>query len=254
MKLKFISLNLWWGGYLFPQILDFLREQNADIVVLQEAHDGSGNIPDRFRSMEVLKQSLAYPYQRFALSHKMSLPEGTFPSGNAMLSKYPIIDHSITYLFDSKRDTYRDVREEWSILPRILQGATLETPAGSVNVFNIHGVWDLDGDNPTPARRTMIERTLKAIAGKPNVLLAGDTNASTGNPVLRDLEKQLTSVFGESLRSTFNMRRKDNPGYATAAVDHMYVSPNIKVLSRECPDIDISDHRPLIAKLEIPES
>jgi endonuclease/exonuclease/phosphatase family metal-dependent hydrolase len=112
-------------------------------------------------------------------------------------------------------------------------------------------VWDLDGDNPSPARRTMVERTLAAIKDKPNILLAGDTNATINNLLLRDIEKQLTSVFGHELRSTFNMRRKDRPGYAAAAVDHMYVSPNISVTSKSCPDIDISDHLPLSATLEI---
>jgi endonuclease/exonuclease/phosphatase family metal-dependent hydrolase len=252
MTIKFISLNLWWGGNLFPQILDFLSAEDADIVVLQEVHDGHDPaLKERLRSMDVLKQKLDYPYQKFAEALMLTLPEGTFPSGNAILSKFPITDNSITFLFDSILDEYLDIPEHWSVAPRILQGAALDTPAGEVNVFNIHGVWDLAGDDPSPQRRTMVERTLAAIKGKPNVILAGDTNASQGNPLLRDIDSQLTSVFGRELKSTFNMRRKDKPGYATAAVDHMWVSPNIKVISKSCPDIDISDHLPLIATLEI---
>lgn len=250
--MKFISLNLWWGGHLFPQIIDFLKAENADIVALQEVYDGKDvALKDSLRSMQVLKQQLGYPYQVFAHAHDVILPEGTFPSGNAVLSKFPITDSSITPLFDPVRKEYRDIPEHWSVFPRILQGACLDTPAGEVNVFNMHGIWDMDGDSPSPERRTMIQRTLKAIAGKPNVLLAGDTNATNDNPVLDDLDAVLTDVFGRKLPTTFNMRRKDKPGYATAAVDHMWVSRNIKVLSRECPDVDISDHRPLVVKLEI---
>jgi endonuclease/exonuclease/phosphatase family metal-dependent hydrolase len=254
MTFKFISLNLWWGGNLFPQIIDFLRAEDADIVALQEVHDGGPEASkDRYRSMRVLKTELGYPHQEFALSHMLTLPDGVFPSGNAVLSKFPIDATSITYLFDSAQDEYLDLPEQWPVFPRILQHAALDTPAGEVNVFNMHGVWDLAGNNASPQRRTMIERTLKAIDGKPNVLLTGDTNASQGNPLLREFDKSLTNVFGYDVKSTFNMRRKDKPGYATAAVDHMWVSPTIKVVSKSCPDVDISDHLPLIATLELPD-
>lgn len=252
MTVKFICLNLWWGGNLFPQILDFLRKEDADIVALQEVHDGKDpGLKERLRSMDVLKHELGYPYQEFSLSHMLTLPEGVLPSGNAILSKFPITDRSATVLFDSTQGQYRDVPEQWPIFPRILQGAALDTPAGRISVFNMHGVWDLDGRNPSRQRKTMVERILQAIKGRPNVVLAGDTNAATGNPLLKDIDAALASVFGDDLKTTFNMRRKDKPGYATAAVDHMWVSPNIRIIAKDCPDIDVSDHLPLIATLEI---
>jgi endonuclease/exonuclease/phosphatase family metal-dependent hydrolase len=252
MTFKFISLNLWWGGNLFDQIVEFLESEQADVIALQEVFDGHDpSLPERLRSMDALKARLNYPHQRFAHSHILAMPEGKLPSGNALLSRFPIVDQTVTYLFEATRDEYQDVPEQWPIFPRILQGVKLDTPAGEINVFNIHGVWDLDGDNPSEARKTMVEKTLQAVADKPNVLLTGDTNATTGNPLLRDIDKRLTSVFGNELTSTFNMRRKDRPGYATAAVDHMWVSPEIKVLSHSCPDVDISDHLPLIATLEL---
>ena len=34
MKIKFISLNVWIGGVLFDNIVDFLKKEDADIVVL----------------------------------------------------------------------------------------------------------------------------------------------------------------------------------------------------------------------------
>jgi endonuclease/exonuclease/phosphatase family metal-dependent hydrolase len=222
-------------------------------VALQEVHDGHDpRLPERLRSMDALKERLGYPHQSFAHSHLLALPEGTVPSGNAFLSKFPITDQSTTYLFEPTQDEYLDVPEQWPIFPRILQGVQLDTPAGELNAFNIHGVWDLDGDNPSVARKTMVEKTLQAVAGKPNVLLAGDTNATTGNPLLRDIDAKFANVFGHELKSTFNMRRKDKPGYATAAVDHMWVSRNIQILSRDCPNVDISDHLPLVATLELP--
>lgn len=250
--MKCICLNLWWGGNLFPAIIDFLRAEDADVVCLQEVHDAHDpELKDRLRSMDMLREKLGYPYEDFAESHLLKLPEGLMPSGNAVLSKFEITMRSKTYLFDSMQDEYLDVPEQWPIFPRILQHVALVSPGGEINVFNMHGVWDLDGDSPSSQRKRMFERTLQTVDGKPNIILTGDTNATTNNPLFRDVEKQLISVFGHELTSTFNMRRKDKPGYATAAVDHMFVSPSYRIVSKDCPDVDISDHKPLVVSLEL---
>lgn len=252
MTIKVISLNLWWKSDLLPEIVEFLRAEMADVVLLQEVIDAHERPLAAGRpSLEGLRQGLAYPYEAYEEMLVSDEGDGRLSLGNAVLSKFGIQDSAVTFLVESTRETYQNVPEQWPIFPRILQTATLDTPVGTVNIGNVHGVWDLDGDNPSPARRVMVDKILAAFEGKSNVIVAGDTNASQGNPLLKDIEKVLPSVFGDTLTSTFNMRRKSNPGYATAAVDHMYVSSNIKVLARDCPNVDISDHLPLIATLEI---
>lgn len=85
---------------------------------------------------------------------------------------------------------------------------------------------------------------------KPHVILAGDTNAKPTNQAMRNLEKHFVSVFGDELTTTFNMKRKTNPGYATAAVDLMYISPDLEVIQKACLDVDVSDHLPLVVTLQ----
>lgn len=252
MTIKVISLNLWWGGNLFPEILTFLGEQDADIVALQEVHDGSGlQLQERQQSMRVLRGKLHYPHDNFTQAFVLSAPEGEIPLGNAVLSKFPITQHSRSFLFEPTLDEYRDIAEQWPFFPRAMQYTRLDTPAGELNVFNMHGVWDLDGDNPSENRQKMFDIITQQTQGKPNVLLMGDSNASKGNPLWRTLDGHLKDAFDGSLLTTFNMRRKSNPGYATAAVDVLYVSPHVEVLSAESPDVDISDHLPLVASLKI---
>ncbi len=233
-------------------MVDFLRLEAADILMLQEVYDGSRpSLERRFRSLITLRQELDYPYYRMAPTDTDNLPEGKIVMGNAILTNFPITASNVTFFDEPYRDDYTDTPENWPHRPRNLQHVVLHAGAGQINVYNFHGVWDLDGDRFSPQRRQMSETIIKAVAGQPNVILAGDTNAKPTNPALRALEQHLVSVFGSDLRTTFNMRRKDNPGYATAAVDQMYVSPNLKVLSKHCPDVDISDHRPLVVELEI---
>jgi endonuclease/exonuclease/phosphatase family metal-dependent hydrolase len=47
------------------------------------------------------------------------------------------------------------------------------------------------------------------------------------------------------------MKYKDDRGYATAAVDMIFVSSSTKILKKECPDVEVSDHLPLVVELEI---
>ena len=49
------------------------------------------------------------------------------------------------------------------------------------------------------------------------------------------------------------MKHNDKGGYATAAVDMIFVSPNIKIIEHDCPDVDISDHLPLVTTMSIDE-
>jgi len=251
MTIKLISLNLWQGGNLFPAILDFLKSEDADILALQEVYDGKDPaLADKYRSMAVLGQ-LGYPYSDFASAYLDKRSEGLIPQGNAILSKFPIIDRGARFLVEPTQPNYVEIPENFPSLPRVLQSVRLDTPDGEINVFNMHGVWDIDGDNDSEARRSMVDIIIKETSGKSNVIVTGDTNAKSTNPAMQALEASLTNVFGTELPTTFNMRHKTDPGYGTAAVDHLYVSPNIQILSKGCPDADVSDHRPLVATLQL---
>ena len=109
----------------------------------------------------------------------------------------------------------------------------------------------MDGDRDSPKRQQMVEAILRNTAGLAHVIVAGDTNAKATNPAIARLSPPLVSVFGTSLTSTFNMRRKDNPGYGSAAVDMIFISPDLELVSRDCPSVDVSDHLPLIAEIKM---
>lgn len=253
MNIKAISLNI-WQGELLTEAIDFLKGQDADIVMLQEVYDGSDpSWAEKYHSLSILKNELGYEYFDFGLAYEESTDFGRIPHGNAVFSKFPIVSSGVTLMVASISPSFQywDRPDHWPLLPAPLQHVKLETKAGEINVFNMHGVWDLDGDSYSDRRQKMEKSIIEAFKGLPNVILAGDSNAKASNKAMTNLENHLTSVFGQQLKSTFNMRRKDNPGYATAAVDHMFVSSNIQVLSKECPDIDVSDHLPLVVTLKV---
>lgn len=232
------------------RLLDFLQREKPDILLCQEAYNGSGPaLLERQRSIEVIQDNLGFTHADFAPA--MRSKKTQLDQGNAVFSRFPIKEREVIFIEGSYREQVMDDPKEFPNLPRNLQLATLDTPAGDITVANFHGVWDLNGDNFSEKRRQMSETIIAATKDKPNIILAGDTNAKSTNQAMRNIEQHLTSVFGTSLATTFNMRRKDNPGYATAPVDLMFVSPNVQIVSKNCPDIDVSDHLPLIAELVI---
>ncbi|MBU0974285.1 hypothetical protein KKD03_01130, partial [Patescibacteria group bacterium] len=86
------------------------------------------------------------------------------------------------------------------------------------------------------------------------LLLAGDFNLNTYTKTIKKIENVLESVFKSDLKTSFNLKRKDlekDPGYVTSAVDMMFVSKDVRVIKRSCPDVDISDHLPLVVELEL---
>lgn len=251
MQIKVVSLNVWQGGRLLPEIVEFLKSEQADIVLIQEAYESDFTHEDRFKTVSVLKEKLGFQHADFAQAFMQDDPIGLIPQGNAVLTNFAINKRAKYELSESTRDSYPDEPEFWAIEPRILQHVELESPVGSLNVFNVHGVWDLDGDNFSKQRQRMRDVMLEATRGLPRVILGGDSNAKTTNRANQELEPQLKSVFGTELVTTFNMRQKTNPGYATAAVDIMFVDPGMQVVSRSCPDVNLSDHLPLVAVLEL---
>lgn len=254
MDITVVSLNI-WHSVLLDDVIAFLKQQQADVVMLQEVSNSSDSHRERrFRAYSVIQHETGYAHAAYAVAAHVNWPEGKAPDGNAVFSRFPLTAHTPIFFNEPFSESHDDTLENGPIFPRNLQHVEAETPAGIMHVFNFQGVYDLDGDNDSPKRRNMSRIILEQTKGLKNVVVAGDTNAKPTNPAMRTLETQLTSVFGNELPTSFNVRRKDLakfPGYATAAVDLMYVSPDVQVIDHACLDVDLSDHLPLTATLRI---
>ena len=199
---------------LLDEIIEFLKTQKADVVVMQEAFNATDPSVDRqYHSMEILAEELGYEYSDFVADYRdFDRTDDKAQRGNGILSKYPIVGRDAKFFVRPYTEEYRDVEGQFPDCPRDLQHVVLETPAGEVNVFNIQGVWDLDGDSYSDRRRHMAEVVIEAVKDKQNVIVAGDTNAKQTNQAILDIEQHLVSVFKRDMTTTFNMRHKDNPG------------------------------------------
>lgn len=253
MTLRVVCLNL-WGGILFEEMVTFCRQQNADLYLFQEVFASDDRSLDpKYQSLRILQEELGLAYVHFAPAFIENELGKKIPQGNAILSRFPI--HEVSTLFYDV--AFGERVNEWSqfhLTPRNLQHVLLTIEGRQLHVLNTQGIWGEDGED-SERRLAMIEKILAEVrsVGEEPLLLAGDFNVRDTTHAIALLNKHLQNVFKGELTTSFNIKQKDLkkfPGFAVAVVDMMFVSPNIRVLSHECPQVDVSDHLPLLATLE----
>lgn len=252
MRLKFITLNLWIGGMLFDNILDFLKKENPDILVCQEVFGGKNKkLERRFRSFDFLKKEFKFKYASFAPTWRENLgKDGMVERGNAIFSRFPVIKTKTVFFDVPYNSNFKLPTANFSFSPRNMQSAVVKKNGIELNVFNTQGIWGFDGQD-NKRRLKMAETIIKQIKDKKNVILAGDFNVNQGTKTIASIGKYLKEIFKGELNSTFNIKRKPKlSGYGKAVVDRIFVSKNINVLKHCCPKVDISDHLPLVGVFE----
>lgn len=109
------------GKHDYSRLGEFLKEQKIDIALIQELDTRWNNKIPVLESLDQLKS--AY------LPHALTAP--TIDNhqrwlGNAILSRFPLIDDSVIQMGVTGRE------------PRLMLRATAETPEGPVHVVNTH--------------------------------------------------------------------------------------------------------------------
>lgn len=252
MQIKVVSLNIWDGGRALDDAIAFIKQEDPDILGLQEVYDGTDSSwEQRFRTMSILREKLDYPYHDYAAEFIEDLDGRRIPQGNAVFSRFRIKDHQATFFIRPREEHFLDRPENWGSISHNLQHLVLETSVGDIDYINFHGPKDNDGDNDSEYRQKTVNALLKEIEGRSRVIITGDTNARPTNASMQRLGEKISNVFGTSIATTFNMKRKDNPGYATSVVDMIFVSEVFEVLEKYVPQVDISDHLPLVVRLQL---
>lgn len=229
-----------------------IAELDADVIGLQEV---DVHWSDRSNHLDVAQQ-LADRLDmdvRFAPIYDFAPSEPGAPRrqfGVAVLSRFPIVaftNHDLTRL--STQDP--------NPVPRPMPGfaeAVVEVAGTQVHVYSTH--LDYRGDPYVRVRQVAdTVRILRAHPiGTPQVL-TGDLNALADAPELQPLwapRGPLTNVV------SFD----DSPTYPAAEprtrIDHVAVTRQLEVIGARVPDTELartaSDHRPVVATLELKET
>jgi endonuclease/exonuclease/phosphatase (EEP) superfamily protein YafD len=201
---------------------DLLHREKADIVALEEV---DWRIKQSLDSDPEIQRR--YPYRA-----------GTFQLGELLYSRWPIESSTVTPV--------DPVIKDFSIL-----SGRIQTPAGSLTVVVVHP------PHPTETHHYYYQQdvfnTIKGMnqhLQRP-LVVAGDLNATPFSPALIDFKRSMNlrdPREGHSLQPSWPSRL---PWLLRLPIDHLLVSPDIRVISQELLPNAGSDHLPLVLTLTL---
>ncbi len=253
MKLTVVCLNMWFGGRLFDEIKSLIAEENPDILGLQEVYQAEyASLKQPWHAVASLASILGYEYYAFAPAFAEEVESGyRVQFGNAVISRFPIQSSQTIFYDVPYNGRFIPIPGDYTNTPRNLQHVEMGIHGKPLHVFNTQGIWGFDGED-TERRLQMGETIVRAVEGKHPAVLMGDFNCQEGGETTGKIEARMHSVFKGEMNTSFNMKHKDQPGYASAIVDMMFTSPDIQLGKHHVSKADVSDHLALVAELEVP--
>lgn len=249
MQITYLSLNI-WGGRLLHTLIPFLKEQQPDILAVQEVYNGSEpTLPDSLRSYSLIAQALEFPFHTFVPAFGHVLLEGTVDRGNAIFSKFPLMAQK-TLFFTVPYNSSLVEAYPYDTTPYLMQHNLVALPHGKImHVYNTHGLWGTD-PHDNERRLKMSDMIVQEVSQKSPLILSGDFNVKESSQTIQRIARNLQNVCVGKAHTTINHRRKP-PEFAPYVIDCMFVSSDIQILTSAILDVDVSDHLPLLCTLDI---
>lgn len=245
MKIRFISFNIQHcRDHLRSRaegrdIIDFdliasaIKSQDPDIVVLNEVRNKGSN-PDYTDQAKKLAEKAGCKYYRFGEAIRF-LPD--LPYGNALLSNHPIEEFEVIKIPDppvKDEDAYYE--------SRAIMRAKIKVGEKFITVFGTHmGLANSEQKNAVETVVSLLDK-----CDQPHVLM-GDFNMQPDNEKLKPIYARLidTAQYFAQPKLSFP---SDNP---SIKIDYIFVSNELKVTYADIPDIVASDHRMVVADIEL---
>ncbi|MBQ8043778.1 MAG: endonuclease/exonuclease/phosphatase family protein [Clostridia bacterium] len=261
--MKLLDLNVGIKLDNTKEVLEFIKNENADICTFQEAMNAvEDSCFDIFKSKNDIVKLENYKYNEFA---PLFIAEGITKNnvivrdfggkaeqGSLIISKYKIIEHYNQFYYNEYKYEYDATyfrEKDWC---RSIQNTIIEIDGKEIQIINVHGIWNKDkiGDERTIKQSEFI---LNNIRKDIPVIVVGDFNLLPNTESIKALNNELVNLIEKyNIKST---RPNFNDGLDTGNIvcDYIFVNDKVKVNDFTVINTNISDHLPLILDFEIKE-
>lgn len=261
--MKLISLNA-WGGKKYKPLINFIKQnsQTTDIFCFQEVYNTTSNI----KLYQDIRANLLYElttilkdFQSFysiEISGFDSNPDPVdfdLTAGKALFVKnnIKVEDKGDILLYGNRLE--KSPKKDFSNLPVTLQYTNLVTQDKSLLICNVHGTSFPGSKLDTALRLEHSKKLVNFLKSQGKVkIVAGDFNLLPQTQSIKILENEMRNLIQE-----FNIpqtRSNLSPYYKKLDfqkfADYIFVSKDINVKSFQVPNIEISDHLPMILEFE----
>ncbi len=240
--IKILQLNA-WTGRIKGAIQEFIKENDFDIICLQEAiwADDEDVLQYFAATVNQLKEESGLPYESRSTNWEIMSNNTKISQGNVVLSRFKIEKERSEYVYGelALAKTAKDLADHCYTV-QILK---LEN---GLNIVNHHGYWlpTPIGDETTIEVNKKVARLIKELSGP--IVMCGDLNIIHESPAMRPFDF-LTDLTHEYQINNTLVGLKFN---GKVACDHILISDQIKATDFTVSDRIVSDHKPLIATLE----
>lgn len=259
--MKLISLNT-WGGKIYQPLMAFIKKNagDTDIFCFQEIFSTESktnsikgyqaNLYAEISKILINHQGYFAPSLRnYLIGNRLTIEKVNFglDFGLAIFVKKQLsVNLSGDFFVYGKRFVVNP--QDQNSLPRNFQYVMFKKTGKKFTVCNLHGIWLKEGKEDTTSRleqSKQINNFLNKQKGKK--ILCGDFNLDINTESIKILEKDLRNLIKDhSIQTTRNSHFPGSEKFA----DYIFISKEIKVKSFEVPQIEISDHLPMVLEFE----
>lgn len=259
--MKLLSLNI-WGGREYLELINWLEKNvnDIDIYCFQEifdtkddvvySHEIRADIWERLK--EVFTGYHAFYYPAMKGYDDKSVVTYNLTTGLGMFIKRDIeVKGEGDYFTYRKR--FAPIKLETRDQPVNLQYAHLRRGEKNMHIYNFHGLWYPGDKLDNPERIEQSEKLVEFIAHQGGAkILCGDFNLMPNTQSVAILEGEFRNLIKEfNVRTTrSNLNPYRNTPFEQAFADYVFVSKDLKVNNLIVPDIEVSDHLPMILEFE----
>lgn len=260
--MKLLSLNI-WGGRVYPEILDYLEQTipTTDIYCFQEVFDTKEQIVYSHKVRADIWQKLSevfLDYHRFYYPAMAGYDDTGPVEYNLTTGLGMFVKRDISVPREGDFFTYRrrfsPIHLDTKDQPVNLQYAHLTKDGKVVHVYNFHGAWSPGDKLDTPERIEQSEKLIEFMSRQKGArVLCGDFNLMPNTKSVALLEGKLRNLIKEfHIRTTrSNLNHYRGTPFEQAFADYVFVSPEVQVIDFTVPQIDISDHLPMILEFTV---
>ena len=242
--MKILQLNI-WTGRIKGALLQFLQNNEFDVICLQEAvWSNRDDVLENFSASvrQISEVSSLSNISRSSNWQMKFLDDGLINQGNVILTRDKIIEETVESVYG--KETVANSREDFRDHEYTLQIIKL---ANGLNIVNHHGYWLPTplGDETTVEVMKKVANYVKKIDGP--LVVCGDLNIIHASPAMRELDflRDLTDEYG--VTNTLSGLKFNGE----VACDHILVNDKVTVRDFKVLDDIMSDHKGLVAEIDL---
>jgi endonuclease/exonuclease/phosphatase family metal-dependent hydrolase len=245
MKLSVLQWNVWFRENA-DNIVQFIQEQDADIVCLQELTQNSTTNPLR----DIPAELAALGYHAVYKPALQQSGKENIVMGNGIFSKFPIVGQRQVFVQheDPKSNNYAHEN-------RIYIEAAIKADDTYFTVGTVHLSYITEFQINEQKRRE-VDTLISAIAqNAQRYIFTGDLNSLPDSYTVEGLRKTLKSAGPDYTQATWTTKPFSYEGFEANTLewrlDYVFTTPDIAVLDSRIIKTEFSDHLPILTTIEI---